>query len=365
MRAVCKKDELIKVLEIAVRMSTRTHTLPVLQCVRIEVTDNTLEIRSTNLEMGCIGKVTATQTEPGVVAVLAQTLLQTVHLSTATTVTMSTSGDVLVLESARGRFDLKTQTTDDFPTITHISKSTGTIEGNLFSNGIKSVVFAASQSSIKPELGAVYVYQKKPHTLTFVATDSFRLAERTIPSKFSLEKSLLIPNRNALEVARTIDLLNESPEVSVIDNQIAFMFPSGMYLTSRLIEGNFPDYEQIIPKEYQTYTTLLCTDLERALRATTIFSNKFMQVLFAVQPETSTVTLRSENSEYGKAEEVIHGTGHGAELRVSFNQHYLAEPLSHFPGDSIECALAGIGRPMVMTSPNTTDFRYLVMPMNK
>lgn len=366
MHALCTKENLTKVLEIAVRISARHHSLPILQAVRIEAKDTVLEIRSTNLEIGLIAKIDAEVKEVGVVAVSAQTLLQILTITISSAVTLKTKNEILLVELGRAKSELKTYTLDDFPTITQIDTVGIKIEGALFSSGIKNVVFAASQSSIKPELGAVYVYQKKPHTLTLVATDSFRLAERQVPMPtFTLNHPLLIPQKNALEIARTIDTLNESPLLHITENQIALSFPSGVYLVSRLIEGNFPDYEQIIPKEYQTYATVLLKDFERGLRSTNIFANKFMQVSLDIQPDAHLLTLRAENTDSGRAEEAMHVEGNGAELVLSFNQQYLVESLGHFTTDSIEFSLAGIGRPLVIKGKSDDTFRYLVMPMNK
>lgn len=366
MHALCTKENLTKVLEIAVRISARHHSLPILQAVRIEAKGSSIEVRATNLEIGLIAKIDAEVREEGVVAVSAQTLLQTLTIALSPSVTLHSKNDILVVELLRARSELKTFALDDFPTITQIDTAGVAVDGALLSLGIKNVVFAASQSSIKPELGAVYIYQKKPHTLTLVATDSFRLAERHIlMESFSLNHSLLVPQKNALEIARTIDMLGESPLLHITENQIALSFPSGVYLVSRLIEGNFPDYVQIIPKEYQTYATTLLKDFERGLRSTNIFANKFMQVSLDVRPETHTLTLRAENSDAGRAEESMHIEGNGAELTLSFNQQYLMEALAHFPTDSIELSLAGIGRPLVIKGKSDESFRYLVMPMNK
>ncbi len=366
MHALCTKENLTKVLEIAVRISARHHSLPILQAVCIEAKNSTLEIRATNLEIGLIATISAEVKEEGVVAVSAQTLLQTLTIALAATVTLQTKNDVLLVDLLNAHSELKTYASDDFPTINQISNTGIKVDGGLFSSGIKNVVFAASTSSIKPELGAVYIYQKKPHTLTLVATDSFRLAERQIPmNSFTLDHSLLVPQKNALEIARTIDLLNESPLLHITENQIAFSFPCGVYLVSRLIEGNFPDYEQIIPKEYQTYVTALLKDFERGLRSTNIFANKFMQVSLDVKPESHTLTLRAENTDSGRAEETLHVEGNGADLLLSFNQHYLMEALPHFTTDSIDFSLAGIGRPLVIKGKADENFRYLVMPMNK
>lgn len=366
MQAVCKKEDIAKLLEIAVRISARHHSLPILQCVYLEVKDSNFEIRATNLEIGFIGSIKIEKGENGVVAVSAQTLLQTITLISTPSVTFKTKEETLLIESSQSRAELKTFSAIEFPTITQISTQESSIDGSLFALGIKHVVFSASQSAIKPELGAVNIFQKKPHTLTLVATDSFRLAEKTVSvASFSLNHALLIPQKNALEIARTLEVLNESPTLTITENQIAFSFPSGVYLVSRLIEGNFPDYEQIIPKEYQIHATALRADIEHALRATNVFSNKFLQVSLDIKPSTGTLTFRSENMESGKSEETIRIDGTGSDFTLSFNQQYLMDALPHIGEDSIDLSFAGIGRPLVMTGHGNPNFRYLVMPMNK
>ncbi len=366
MEAVCKKEDIAKVLDIAVRVASKNSTLPILSTIRIEAKAGVLELRATNLEIGLIAEVPSTITTEGVVAVPAQILLQTISLISYPSLTLKTEGDILSIITDRSRSKLKTLPIDDFPTITSVSATPAAIDGKLLSLGIKSVVFAASQSSIKPELGAVYIHQKKQHTLTFVATDSFRLAEKTISANgVVLEHGLLIPQKNALEIARTIDVVNEQPTISFTTNQISVSFPSRIQLISRLIEGTFPDYEQIIPKEYQTHCTLLLKDLEHALRKTNIFTNKFMQVTLALDQDAGTITLASENTESGTTEEEIRADIEGVGLKLSFNQHYLTDALPHTPSDSLLASFGGIGRPLVITPHGDTTFRYLVMPMNK
>lgn len=367
MRIVCTREELQKVVEIAARMSAKNHALPILHTIRIEgLDDGSLDIRATNLELGLITKLKAEVAEPGVVAVPASTLLQTITLIHTPKITLSTKDDVLIVSSTNSRSELKTLSPDDFPPIAHHTEGGVEVDGGLFSLGIRSVGFAASQSSIKPELGAIYIHQRKPKTLTFVATDSFRLAERTIPSaSFVPPHPILVPARNALEISRIIDAVGESPSIVIADNQIAFLFPSGAYVVSRTIEGNFPDYEQIIPKEYQAYATALTKDIEHALRATNVFTNKFMQVAFDARVSKSELLLRSENADHGRSEETVRIDGNGSDLTLSFNQHYLMEGVSHIDTESTDLSLAGIGRPLVMKPHESDLFRYLVMPMNK
>ena len=356
-------EELQKKLELVARVSTKHVTLPVLQCVLIEVTE-TIVLKATNLEIGIEAELKGTVEEAGTVAVPAQTLIQTINLHTDSSVTLRIEEGSLVVEGRESTTQIKTVPSDEFPTIPRLATDTQSVNGTQFALGIKTAVFAASQSSIKPELGSVYIFQKKEHSLTFVATDSFRLMEKTVTQpKLALEDSVLIPHKNALELMRMLESVTEDPQLQVDENQCAFTFSNGIYITSRLTSGSFPDYNQIIPKEYATHTTLLRKDLIHAFKKTNIFLNKFLQVSMVVEKTSLTVTANS--GEVGTTTESVAATSEGEELTLNFNQRYVAEALTHFNDDSITLHFAGIGRPMVISGVNDTSTRYLVMPMNK
>jgi DNA polymerase-3 subunit beta len=234
----------------------------------------------------------------------------------------------------------------------------------MFAYGIKSAAFAASQTSIKPELGSVFIQQKQEHSLTFVATDSFRLMEKTVSQKgLIFEQSIMIPQKNALELARICDLIKEDPVFVTNENQCALRFPSGVYISSRLVTGSYPDYAQIIPKEFATHATVLRNDLQKSFKKTNIFLNKFRQVSLLVTD--TDLTISSQNNEVGHTTDTIKGSIEGEEITLNFNQQYIMDPLSHISDDSIKLSFAGVGRAMVMQGVADKSFRYLVMPMNK
>lgn len=351
------------ILDIVSKISTKHITLPVLQCVLLEVKNNTLSIQATNLEIGIEGTLSVTQEEEGVIAVPAQILLQTISLITQPTVTLMTEGDILQVESQTSKTEIKSIAATDFPKIPRITGTAIIVNSNLFALGIKTTASTASQSSIKPELGSIYIYQKKEHSLTFVTTDSFRLMEKTVPMKnVILTESILIPYKNALELARVAEDNEGEMELYITENQCALV-SKNIYITSRLISGSFPDYEQIIPKEYTTTVTLLAGDLAQALKKTNIFLNKFMQLTVTISG--GTFTLSAQSGEAGSTTESIHAHVEGEDVRLNFNQRYVSEVIGHIQDDSLKIKCAGIGRPMVMSNVHDTSLRYLVMPMNK
>lgn len=362
------REKLLAALDLTARISTKHQTLPVLQCVLCIVSkeDKTITLKATNLEVGIEVAVHAEVNTSGSFAVPAALLSQTIQLLSEKTVTLSFDADTLSVKTFRSRTNIKTLAHEEFPNIAQLQGKSQVIQGALFALGIKTAAFATSQSSIKPELGSVLIHQQKEHSLTFVATDAFRLVEKVVPQKgVTLEQSLLVPQKNALELARTCELAGEDPEMVVSENQLALRFPSGIYVTTRLTEASFPDYQQIIPKEFAVAATVLRSDLAHALKKTNIFANAYLQVRMSVDPKENAIVCSSDNGEFGKTEEKVTASIEGEELALSFNQRYLTDPLTLFTDDSLVLRFAGVGRPMVMEGVSEKSLRYLIMPMNR
>ena len=151
-------------------------------------------------------------------------------------------------------------------------------------------------------------------------------------------------------------------QLFINENQCALV-AGDIYITSRLISGTFPDYEQIIPKEYKTHTTLLTSDLAQALKKTNIFLNKFMQLTLTISG--GTFTLSAQSGDAGATTESIQAHVEGEDITLNFNQRYIHEVMAHIHDESILLKCAGIGRPMVIENVHDKSLRYLVMPMNK
>ncbi len=364
MKVIINQEELLHTLELISRVSTKHVTLPVLQCVLITAQENGQVVFSaTNLEISVESTITGNVEQSGVVAVPTTTFLQSIQFVTKKDVVLRVEDGVLIVEAGSGVTKINTFAHDEFPRLTRLEGSGQTIKRQFFSLGIKTVSFAASVSSIKPELGSIYIQQKKEHSLTFVATDSFRLMEKTVPQQgYVLNQPLLIPYKNAIELARFCDSATTEPELIITDNQCALSF-AGVYITSRLITGSFPDYEQIIPKEYSTHTTVLKQDLLQLFKKSQVFLNKFNQVTIAVTE--SELTVSSQNGELGATTDTVKVVTEGMPITLNFNQQYVSDPLSHITDESIVLHFAGIGRPLVMVPQTEGSLRYLVMPMNK
>ena len=364
MKIIINQQKLINTLELISKVSIKHVTLPVLQCVLITVKDDEIIFKATNLEISIEVKLEGIIESNGTVAVSASTLLQSVQYITKKDITISVEDNVVIVDSGSGITTINTISYEEFPNITKLKGEGSVIQRNLFSTGIKTVAFSASQSSIKPELGSIFIQQKKENSLTFVATDSFRLMEKTVPQKgYILDQTLLIPQKNAIELARVCDSLKTDPQLIINENQCALSFNEGVYVTSRLVAGSFPDYEQIIPKEYSTHVTVLKNDLLQSFKKTHIFLNKFMQVTLKI--EDNKLTVSPQNGEVGTTTDTISINNEGEDITLNFNQQYLIDPFTHISDESVVMHFAGIGRPLVIQGLSDTTLRYLVMPMNK
>lgn len=364
MEILVPHSELSKALELVGKISSKNLTLPVLQCVRIHAQKAGITIEATNLELSISVPLSGTVTEEGIVAVPAQTLLQSIQFVSQKELTLRTEDQVLQLETTTSNTSIKMFPADEFPTLHRVTGEELSLNAVSFAYGIKSVAFAASVTSIKPELGSVFIQQKKEHSLTLVATDSFRLMEKTVSQKgIVLDQSFMIPYKNALEIARVCEMVNEDAKLVVTENQCVLTFPSKVYLSSRLVTGSFPDYTQIIPKEFVTHVTVLKEDLQRSFKKTNIFLNKFRQVSLTIT--NSNLTVASQNNEIGHTTDSIKAEVEGEELTLNFNQQYVMDPLQYIQDDSLKLNFAGIGRALVLEGLNDKSLRYLVMPMNK
>ncbi len=364
MEILIPHNTLITALEMVGRISTKHVTLPVLQCVRLSAKEGNITLQATNLEISIEIPLKGEVIEDGVVAVPTQTFLQSIQFISQKEITLRTEDQVLQLETANTNTSIKTFSDDEFPIVKQIQGEELSLQGAQFAYGIKSTAFAASMTSIKPELGSVFIQQKKEHSLTFVATDSFRLMEKTVTQKgLVFDQSMMIPQKNALELARVCETLGEDPVLVTNENQCSLRFPSGVYMSSRLVTGSFPDYVNIIPKEFVTHVTVLKDDILRSFKKTNIFLNKFRQVSLTLSE--ASLTVSSQNNEVGHTTDTIRAQVDGEELALNFNQQYVTDPLSHVNDDSIKMSFAGIGRAMVMTGVSDQSFRYLIMPMNK
>jgi len=230
-------------------------------------------------------------------------------------------------------------------------------------SGFKSVWYSASNSSIKPELASVFIY-KDDGTLIFVSTDSFRLAEKKVNTKASDFPQTLIPFKNVSEIIKLLEDYNGEINVIFEKNQAAFITPE-IYIVSRLIDGSFPDYKQIIPKSFTASATILKNDLINSIKASSVFSDALNQVRLKVLVKDKALNIESKNNDVGEYKEAVKAVTSGEDIELNFNNKYITDCFQSIPSDSLILNFGGVGKPLVISGATDKSFLYVVMPMNR
>ncbi len=360
------KEKLLEAISQAEHIAGKHVSLPVLSSVVIDALKDSVVVKATNLDVGIELTLPAKIEEMGTIA-LTGSLLKA-FLSNAPqgkNIVCETTGSLCKVTAGSGEASFNTISVEDFPVIPKVTEGkTFSITAREFVGGLRAVVWSAAVSTIKPELGSVYIYEEN-EDLIFVATDSFRLAEKKIKAKKIKDfDPILIPFKNALEIIRVFESVSTELLITITKNQLSIL-TEGIHLSSRVIDGNFPDYRQIIPKEFVTKATILKQDLAQVLKLGSLFSDNFHQIMIKFDPKNKTVEFYSKNSEIGESKQQVKGTVEGDEITMPFNHRYLIDCLQAIEGESVTLKVAGQSKPMIITPSNNVQFTYLVMSMNR
>lgn len=366
MHITCNRELLQKYIAQAERITGKHLSLPILGSVLLTTNNKSVIIRATNLEVGVEFQVPATIKTEGSIALPGALLANTLaSIPDEQEVTLMTDGGACKITTKTKTLTVKGYLPDDFPTIPYIKEGEGFIlPASKFIQGVKSVVMSAAVSDIKPEIASVYLYQQGD-SLVFVATDSFRLAEKKIKQGgVHVPHGIIIPVKNILEMVRMFDFEGGDMNFMVAKNQISCTGKS-FYITSRVVVGIYPDYEQILPKENKTEVTLLKEDLVNNLKLSTFFSDKFNKVTLTINPLKKVFTLSTKNTEIGETESLLTATLIGEPIEISLNGKHLFDCLSVIEKDSVVLQFNGADRPAVMRGLGDASFVYLTMPLTR
>ncbi len=366
MKIKTNKQKIESGVQKASRVANKHLTLPVLSCVYLEaLASGKLVIKSTNLDVGIEIELEVKTVEQGVAAVPAQIFLNVLSSIKEDEITIETKDNNILISSNKNSATIKCLPYEDFPTIP-ILESSNVLQINSrdLLAGFKSVWYSASVSAIKPELSSVFLY-KDGENLVFASTDSFRLAEKKVHNSSNVEiPQLLIPSKNVSEIIKLFEDLGDDINVVFEKNQIAFI-AKDIYLVSRLVEGNFPDYKQIIPKNFTSSVTVLKNDFINSIKTSNIFSDTLHQVKLSVVPNEKALFVESKNNDVGEYKESINASITGDALELNFNNKYIIDCMQSIVSDSIVLNFAGMGKPLLIEGVSKNGFSYIVMPMNR
>ena len=362
-----EKKEFIENIQKIIRFTQRGVTsLPVLACILIIAGDDGIKFRANNLEIAADFKIPGKINTNGVVAIPAGILQQiTSTLNNNGVISLEQTGDTVIIITDYIKSTVKTISQEDFPNIPTIQKEeTFSIDSKILTSTVDTTISCASTSNIRPELASIF-FTLTQNTMTVVATDSFRLIEKTIPISLSIKQdvSFLIPAKNISEILKT---LPQSTKIHIYINEHQMVIRWGENtITTRLTGGTYPDYKQIIPKQTTKKAVVLRKDFDTLLKHISIFSDSFQKTTLMFNPKEQTVSLSSHNNDTGSSAGSVPAEVSGDTIELSFNYRYLQAPLSLTQAENLSLNANNIGQPLIVRSVGDNSFLYLVMPMNQ
>src|SRR5690348_1840920 len=361
LRITCAKDDLVQGLSIVGRaVSTRT-AIQILSGILIEARGEDLRLAATDMELSLRASVPARVEGDGSIVLPGRTLVDIARLLPGDDVTIehSAAESVVHIASGSASYTLHTYNAEDFPRLPELTDTqTFEIDREALLETIGRVARAASRDEARPVLTGVLV-QFAGEKLVMAATDSYRLAvkETTLDGAVP-ELEAIVPSRALTELAR-IATGGEAVEVGVHENQVLFAV-DGAWLTTRRIDGQFPNYRQLLPEQFEHEMTMPRTEVLEVVRRASVMIQRAtpLQLRFA----DGELTVIARTHEVGESQESMPAPFSGETIEIGFNADFLRDGLESVDGDDIRFKLISPLRPAVLQGDGD-EFTYLVMPI--
>ena len=375
MRVSVLQENLAKGLSIVSRAVQSRPTLPILVNVLLTTENGQLKLSATNLELGITARVGAKVDEEGAITVPAKTFQDIINALPPERVDLSLDPrtNTLKVECGSNKSNIKGMPASEFPAVPEADADTGmAVPSDAFSGMITQVVFAAAKEDNRPILTGVSA-RFEDDQLTLAAADGYRLAIRTVALDGSVDKpmALIIPARTLSELARIITSEDSMVYISLPPGRNQIMFHlNNVDVVSQLIDGKFPDVEQIIPKARSTLTIMQTQDFLRACKRSEIFARDAANTtrLRIVPGESQLVpghvTVLAQSQEKGDNEGMIDAAVEGSAIEISFNVRYLIDVLNVIDEEQVVLETNGTSNPGMIRPVNRPDFTHVIMPMS-
>ncbi len=367
------RTSLLNGLALVQGIVERRNTVPILGHVMLEAENGSLNLSATDLEVGVRTALACRSNGGGTITLNARKIFEIVREAGGEEVKLkSLENDWVELRCGRARFMMMGLDPRSFPAMPHKTeaKSDKTVKAEisvapgLLATMIDKTIFAVSPDEARYNLTGVYIESPAPGSARMVATDGHRLAmiDREV-SGFSMQGGVIIPRKGLVELRRLLDRTEEGDVQIQIDNQIAYIKRSSTEVSMRLVEGEFPDYKGVIPKQSRYQIGVERDTLTAAIKRAAIFSNeRYHGVKLGLS--AATLTVSSTSPEMGEASETIDVDFKGEEFAIGFNATYLLQMLGVVEsGSDVVLGLTDEVSPGVITTPSDSQFTYVVMPM--
>ncbi len=363
MKFSAPRETLLEPLQAVIGVVERRQTMPVLANVLLVAGDDGLSVTATDLEVELVASVDVKVEKGGEITVPGRKLLDICRaLPDGANVSFSLSGDKVTVRSGRSRFTLSTLPASEFPTVEDIKgQQKVTVPQSQLRRLIEKTQFSMANQDVRYYLNGLLL-EVAGSIVRSVATDGHRLAmcELTIDGVDSSPQQVIVPRKGVLELQRLIgDGGDCTLEIGSNHLRVAL---AGIRLTSKLIDGRFPDYDRVIPKESEAPMLADRVQLADGLNRIRILANeKYKGVRVELKP--GSVTVQAHNPEQEEAEEEIEVQYDGAAMEIGFNVEYLIAALRALDAESVRLEFRDAASSCLIQDPERRDCKYVVMPM--
>ena len=369
MKLVIDRNALLKTLGHVQSVVERRNTIPILSNVQMEAVDGTLALTATDLDLSIVEQTPADIEHTGATTVPAHTMFDIARKLPDGAQVELTLGDDQRLRVAAGRshFSLACLPKEDFPVMTEGDLPHHfTIDATSLKRLIDKTRFAISTEETRYYLNGIFLHVTEADgtpVLRAVATDGHRLAqvELEVPDGAAGMPGVIVPRKTVGELRKLIDEVEGAVSVALSDTKVRFTF-DGAVLTSKLIDGTFPDYSRVIPTANDKMLEMDCRTFAEAVdRVSTISSDKSRSVKLTLEPDRMVLSVNSP--ENGTATEELSAHYSAESMEIGFNSRYLLDILAQVDGDSVQAQLADPAAPTVVRDGGDTSALYVLMPM--
>lgn len=361
MKLSCLQENLKNTLNIADRATSQNSTLPILSNILLSTENNQLKISATNLEVGVTAWIPSKIEKNGEVCVGSKLINSFIEGIGNGKVDIEFKNNNLNIKKDDYNANIPTVDTKNFPIIPIVKSNKKIIlKQKDIREGIDVVINSVAVSNLKPELTGI-CFNIKKDGIRIAATDSFRLSEKVINLNNNLgDENFILPLKTSQELNRLLKNDNNEIILNIDKNQIMFEFDN-IKIFSKLIDGQYPNYEQIIPKNFKTKIVINKQEFLNNLKVASVFCGKNNDIKLNINKYGIKIT--SKDSEKGENINKIHGEIDGPELEIVFNYKYLFDGLNNIKEDDIIFNFNEKNTPSLITNLKDKNYIYLIMPI--
>lgn len=371
MKVEVLKENFKNGLNVVEKIVGKNLSLPILDNVLISAEDNFLSLSSTDLETAIKLWILTKIIKKGKTVVPAKFLSNFISLLPNEKIILEEKKQGLYVECKNFKNQIQGFNPEEFPLIPEFKNLEYLeVDSRNFCQGLSQIVDIASPSQSRPEISGIYFIFSK-NIIKIVATDSFRLAEKTISLENTIKKdiSFILPQKPAREIINILEGKEGKIKIFFSVNQIMFEFPMEevahpqVQIVSRLIEGEYPDYQEIIPKKFKTQVILKRDEFLNQVKTASLFSGKINEVKIKINSQNKELEILAQDPDIGQSQSTIQSKIEGENIEASFNHKFLIDGLQNIKSSEVIFDLSKEEGPCILKPVGDASYVYVVMPI--